>query len=436
MTRPALQPDRLARPSPALNSAQPAVPDSDAGAATANAQQLASAFAQFNQLSEQLSATYQAMEQRVGELNSELHTVAEQRLAELSEKERLAARLQGLLALLPAGVVVLDGAGRISEANPAALDLLGEPLVGERWSAVIERAFAPRSDDGHEISLRDGRRISLDTRSLEAEPGQLLLLTDQTETRALQQRLSRHQRLSEMGRMLSSLAHQIRTPLAAATLYASHLAELGEHSQLAPAKIRRFAGKILDRLNHLERQVRDMLTFIRGDVQRSEILSASELAERLEAASEAAIAMAGAACTLHLNDAGAQVLCHSDSVLGALTNLVENGLQAAGRDARIEIELQADRDWLSIVITDNGPGLDAAAAARLQEPFFTTKPQGSGLGLAVVRAVAEAHQGYFELANHPAGGARACLRLPRWHSGDGARSMPSNPSIEQQREVR
>lgn len=399
---------------PNQNPMRPGV-TADAAPGIGAPEQLASAFALFNDLSEQLSCTYRAMEERVGELNSELHTVAEQRLAELRENERLTSRLRGLLALLPAGVMVLDGAGRITEANPAALELLGEPLVGERWSAVIGRAFAPRSDDGHEISLHDGRRVSLATRSLDAEPGQLILLTDQTETRALQQRLSRHQRLSEMGRMLSSLAHQIRTPLAAATLYAGHLAEVTEQRQLAPAKIRRFASKILDRLNHLERQVRDMLIFIRGDVQRSEVLTAEELAERLEAASEAAIALAGAACTLHLSDPAAQVLCHSDSVLGALTNMVENGLQAAGADARIEIELGSDREWLRIAVSDSGPGLDRATLARLEEPFFTTKPQGSGLGLAVVRAVAEAHRGHFELANAPAGGGRACLYLPRWY---------------------
>src|SRR5690606_6596608 len=105
--------------------------------------QLSSAFELFNELSEQLSETYRAMELRVGELNRELHDVAEQRLRELQEKERIAARLQSLLALLPAGVVVLDGSGRVAEANPAAMELLGEPLEGERWLSVIARCFAP-----------------------------------------------------------------------------------------------------------------------------------------------------------------------------------------------------------------------------------------------------------------------------------------------------
>ena len=70
----------------------------------------------------------------------------------------------------------------------------------------------------------DGRRIHIRTLAMADQPGQLILLTDMTETRALQAKLSQHERLSAMGRMVASLAHQIRTPVAAANLYAAHLA--------------------------------------------------------------------------------------------------------------------------------------------------------------------------------------------------------------------
>ena len=125
------------------------------------------------------------------------------------------------------------------EANPAACELLGEPLVGELWRQVIARSFAPRKDDGHEISLRDGRRLSIATRSLDAEPGQLVLLNDLTETRRLQDQLARHERLSSLGRMVASLAHQIRTPLSAAMLYAGHLADAEKIAQRNPPALRR-----------------------------------------------------------------------------------------------------------------------------------------------------------------------------------------------------
>ena len=372
-----------------------------------------SALAWFASLSEQLSDSYQAMAERVGQLDEALQGLADQRLRELQERERLAARLQSLLSLLPAGVVVLDGSGRISEANPAAEGLLGRPLVGRRWAEVIEQAFVPRGDDGHEISLRDGRRVSLATQPLEAEPGQLLLLTDLTRTRALQQRLARHQRLSEMGRMVSALAHQLRTPLAAAMLYAGQLAEAGT-TALPPDQVQRFGERIVERLQHLENQVHDMLTFVSGDVRPGEVTTAAVLARRLEQALEGVLTRAGAQCSLWVDDPEARVLCHGDSVLGALGNLVDNALQAAGSGARIEISLAADDRWLHLEVGDNGPGLQGACARRLEEPFHTTRAQGCGLGLAVVRSVAQSHRGQFELADAVGGGARARLSLPLW----------------------
>ncbi len=177
---------------------------------------LEQAFSLFNQMSTQLNDSYSLLEARVTELKGELAVVSAQRMAELAEKERLANRLQNLLDLLPGGIIVIDSQGIVSEANPAARELLGQPLVGELWRQVIARCFAPREDDGHEISLKDGRRLSISTRSLDAEPGQLVLLNDLTETRLLQDQLARHERLSSLGRMVASLAHQIRTPLSAA----------------------------------------------------------------------------------------------------------------------------------------------------------------------------------------------------------------------------
>jgi two-component system sensor histidine kinase FlrB len=199
-------------------------------------QGLEQAFALFDQVSTQLNQSYSMLEARVSELKGELAVVGAQRMAELNEKERLANRLQNLLALLPGGVIVIDDQGLVREANPAACELLGEPLLGQLWRQVIARSFAPRKDDGHEVSLRDGRRLSIATRSLDAEPGQLVLLNDLTETRRLQDQLARHERLSSLGRMVASLAHQIRTPLSAAMLYASHLAE--DDRELAPAASR------------------------------------------------------------------------------------------------------------------------------------------------------------------------------------------------------
>jgi two-component system sensor histidine kinase FlrB len=401
--------------STALLSSVPANAVALAGRA-ASAAQLASAFELFNELSTQLADTYREMETRVGELNAELHSVAEQRLRELQEKERLAARLQGLLSLLPAGVVVLDPFGRVAEANPAAIELLGEPLTGQLWRVIIDRSFAPQSDDGHEISLRDGRRISIATRSLDGEPGQLLLLTDLTETRALQQNLARHQRLSEMGRMMSSLAHQIRTPLAAAMLYAGHLCD----RELSGEQIKRFSHKVLDRLVHLEQQVRDMLIFVRGDAKLTDTVTTQQLLDALQEAMETPLATRNAHCTIENSCPDEAIHCNRETVIGALMNLINNALQATEKGAHLQLHCALINDRISIAVKDNGPGFGPEVAAQLNEPFYTTKAQGTGLGLAVVRAIAEAHHGEFQISSELGRGTRAELLLPLWTSNSAA----------------
>ncbi|WP_280042193.1 PAS domain-containing sensor histidine kinase [Pseudomonas sp. Hg5Tf] len=364
------------------------------------------AFALFDQVSSQLSESYNLLEARVTELKGELAVVSAQRMAELAEKERLANRLQNLLDLLPGGVIVIDGQGRVREANPAACDLLGEPLVGELWRQVIARSFAPREDDGHEVSLRDGRRLSIATRSLDAEPGQLVLLNDLTETRHLQGQLARHERLSSLGRMVASLAHQIRTPLSAALLYASHLAE-----QSLPLETQqRFAGSLKERLHELEHQVRDMLVFARGELPLTDRVTPKALFQSLQQAAQAHVQGHAVRwqCDSHLGE----LLCNRDTLVGALLNLIENALQASGEPARLKVHLYRRGAVLRLCVSDAGAGIDSTLLARLGEPFLTTKATGTGLGLAVVKAVARAHQGTLEIRSRPGRGTCAVVTLP------------------------
>jgi two-component system, sensor histidine kinase FlrB len=367
---------------------------------------LEQAFLLFNQMSNQLSDSYSLLEARVTELKGELAVVSAQRMQELAEKELIANRLQNLLSLLPGGVIVIDGHGMVREANPAACDLLGEPLVGVLWRHVIARSFAPREDDGHEVSLKDGRRLSIATRSLDAEPGQLVLLTDLTETRHLQDQLARHERLSSLGRMVASLAHQIRTPLSAALIYASHLTE----QELPVATQQRFAGRLKERLHELEHQVRDMLVFARGELPLTDRLTPVALFDALQAAAQTHVQDMPVRWQCNSHDG--ELLCNRDTLVGALLNLIENAVQASAGKARLKIHLYSRGDTLRLCISDSGTGISAATLARMGEPFFTTKTTGTGLGLAVVNAVSRAHQGQLSFRSRPGRGTCAMVTLP------------------------
>ncbi|ARA80451.1 PAS domain-containing sensor histidine kinase [Pseudomonas ficuserectae] len=369
-------------------------------------QGLEQAFSLFNQMSAQLTDSYGLLEARVTELKGELAHAGAQRLQELAEKERLANRLQNLLDLLPGGVIVIDGMGVVREANPAAIDLLGQPLLGMLWRHVISRCFAPREDDGHEVSLKDGRRLSIATRSLDAEPGQLVLLNDLTETRHLQEQLARHERLSSLGRMVASLAHQIRTPLSAAMIYASHLTE----QELPVETQQRFAARLKDRLHELEHQVRDMLVFARGELPLTDRLTPVALFQALQNA--AVTHVQGVPVRWQCDSIEGELLCNRDTLVGSLLNLIENAVQASAGRTLLKVHVYSRGNVLRICFSDNGSGMDKTALARIGEPFFTTKTTGTGLGLAVVTAVSRAHQGGVHYLSRVGRGTCAIVSLP------------------------
>ena len=368
--------------------------------------ELHEAFELFNRMSQQLSSSYELLETRVADLTQELNTVSAQRMQELAEKEEIAERLESLLNVLPGGVIVLDARGYIREANPAAREMLGEPIEGIRWVEIIRRSFCPQKDDGHEISTKDGRRISIATRSL-AEDGQIILLTDQTETRRLQSELSRHERLSALGQMVSALAHQIRTPLSAAMLYAGHLSG----GALSIEQQATFSSKLVKRLNHMERQVQDMLVFVKGDIPLNDLVTCADLQQGVEEEIEVLLASNSVECRWYNQCPTHLLRCHKDALIGAVLNLVNNAAQAGCHAINIRLALSGEAQ-IRLCVEDDGPGIDDELLASVRDVFVTTKAQGTGLGLSVVDSVAQRHGGSFRLNSKLGEGTRACLELP------------------------
>lgn len=360
--------------------------------------QLEDAFQVFNQVSEQLADSYQQLQQQVLQLNNELASARDERLIQLAEKERLANRLSQLLDALPAGVVVLDGEGLIQQLNPAAHQLLGPDNVGRSWDSVYRDKFA-KNQRGEEQRLLSGRLVTLTERRLEPEAGRILLLLDITETRQLQERLDRQQRLSAMGEMAAQLAHQIRTPLSSALLYISHLSR----DNLSADKRSRFAQRTRARLLHMERQINDMLAFARGGHYAPEPIGVTgmllELLQILESSRQER--------KMHVSlkdftGGDCRITGNRDALLGAVLNLANNALEHGGQEVLLELH-QPNAELLEIRVRDDGPGIPEDVQQRIFDPFFTTSNDGTGLGLAVAQAVVLSHQGQIKLLTEPKG---------------------------------
>lgn len=318
-----------------------------------------------------------------------------------------AAPADAVLDALPAALVVLDGNGRVARANPAARALLGEPLAGDEWGAVIRRCFRAAAPAADCLELAGGRWVTLATCPLGDAPGQVLLLQDVTERRTAELQRARQQRLAAMGETAARLAHQLRTPLAGAMLYVSHLTRPG----LDPAALRGIADKLLARLRQLERRLRDMLIYARGARPGAVELEAAALLDECQALMGPLARARGACLAVHRPGAELRLRGAAEALAGALQNLVANALEAgAGRIALAAAP--APGGGVRLWVEDDGPGIEPEVAARIFEPFFTTREQGSGLGLAVVEAVARAHGGRTWVVSEPGRGCRIGLDLP------------------------
>jgi two-component system sensor histidine kinase FlrB len=329
--------------------------------------------------------------------------------SEVQSLRRQSSRLEHLLKVMPAGVIVLDGRGVVRQANDQAKALLGEPLEEQIWRNIISRSFKPRADDGHEVSLVDGRRVKLSITPLENEPGQLIVITDLTETRQLQARVSHMQRLSSLGKMVASLAHQIRTPLSAAMLYAANLTR----KNLPESAAEQFAVKLTDRLKELESQVNDMLLFAKsGEEQVVSKISGQELLNAILPSAQSITGQSAQRLNIEGFDDEISLTGNLTALQGAILNLIHNASQVTPKGGDIHVRGQQVNGQLALSICDAGPGVPDSLKSKIFEPFFTTKTHGTGLGLAVVKSVVNAHSGKLTVTNLPNKGACFTLLLP------------------------
>lgn len=231
----------------------------------------------------------------------------------------------------------------------------------------------------------------------------------------LREAAERNKRLAAMGEMAAQLAHQLRTPLAAALLYAGNLEipDLPEASRLS------IAQKTVGRLKHLERLIQDTLLFARGEVLGRETFPVAELFTELAHTFEPLARSRGVEFRIEPLAGDVLLTGNRKALAGALTNLLENALQAVDAAAAGRVSLAGRRsgESIALVVADNGRGMPPDVVSRLFEPFFTTRSDGTGLGLAIARGVARAHGGGIDVLSEPGVGTEFIITLPLSEAG-------------------
>ena len=381
--------------------------------APADQEQLKLAFAAFNAASEQLSGVYQDLQHQVAQLTRELALANGELHKQLIAKENLSQQLSLLLNALPGGVIALDAQERIEQVNPAAIAILGESLVGGDWRQVTQERLSPTAIVNEWLvklqQTAQPRRIRIESSATDAAGRRILLVNDITEAYAIQEQIRRNQRLTSMGEMAANLAHQLRTPLSTALLYANHLGG----DALTPVERRKFATKTIERLHHLEHLTKDMLRFVKGEARRRERVVISDLLAELHQVIEPQITQQDLQFIVQDQSMTQALITDRQALCGAMINLLENAMQASATGGKIILASRLEGKNIILSVHDNGSGIEAALQERLFEPFFTTRAEGTGLGLAIVRGVIESMGGNVTIHSAPGEGTEFMIRLPR-----------------------
>jgi two-component system sensor histidine kinase HydH len=217
-----------------------------------------------------------------------------------------------------------------------------------------------------------------------------------------ERRFEEQRRLAALGEMSSVLAHELRNPLASLKGHAQLLAE--RLPEASPE--RRKADRIVLEAQRLEALTADLLDFSRsGPIDRRETDPAALLRTVADSLDASRIALV-------LEAAPHRWRLDPERMRQVLTNLLQNALQAAPAPAPTEARIASEGGVLVFTVRDRGPGIPEGEAERIFEPFYTTRVNGTGLGLAVAQRIVEMHGGTIAAANHPEGGAVFRVAIP------------------------
>lgn len=374
--------------------------------------QLVAAFEQFGRLSDQLQQSYQELDVRAAELTRQLASAQNERLQQLAEKEQLAHYLESLLNALPAGVLMVDEEGVINTANPAAELFLEQSLIGKKWQRVYAQQVSRHTEQ--DLYLNSGRILSLKKQPLNSSEnktnknGEIILLDDITEQRMLEGLADRQERLAAMGQMAAGLAHQLRTPLASAVLYASQLNQFTEDNP----REKKAVEKIRTCMRYLEKLINDMLMYAKGGEFSEQKFLLNDLLVTFNSRIETNIRENNVQLKIISQIENIKLTGSLDALVSVLINLVENAVQACVENCEIELEVYQQTDYLILAVKDNGPGLSAQDQTKIFQPFFTQRKGGTGLGLAVAQSIVQAHHGDLLVRSQLAKGSSFFVCLP------------------------
>jgi two-component system sensor histidine kinase HydH len=344
-----------------------------------------------------------------------------------------------LIARLPVGVIATDGRGRITTWNQAIAQLTGQgrseatgrrpqEVLPERLAAFFqeeETGLLAGGDETREITVRlllGGRRCELLCHLLsivdsqQQYMGKVLLISDVTEIRSLEQRMRESERLAAVGRMAGGVAHEVRNPLSSI----KGLALLLKNKFPAGSKEQSTAELLIQETERMNRTITEMLSFTRPATLNLQQIDLAQLLERSLELIRAEAADNAITTSFDVEVGLLPVLGDVDRLQQVMMNVLINAMQAMEDGGTIAITLKNLQAGgvVELRIHDTGPGIAPDLLSQVFYPYFTTKQGGTGIGLAISQKIIADHGGSIELESEPGKGTTVIVQLPVFQGDD------------------
>jgi PAS domain S-box-containing protein len=390
-----------------------------------------------------MTASMQGVIQKLREQEKELERLHRIEKERAEHTERLS---EEVTRNMPAGLVVVNALGNIATSNPAAEQALGiHALAFRRYSEALgessdltklvsqclaEGKIFRREQVNHTAPAGDIRRLGVTIspirRGNEKVSGAICLLSDLTELAALQEQIELKKHLAALGELSAGIAHEFKNALATISGYAQMIRAEASEPELSD-----HAERILDQTRSITHVVTEFLKYARPLAISDEVVDLRTVVDRV--VTEVGEGLPNV--EVHSEGQFRNVAGDEGLLKQALLNLARNAAEACGsaNGGRVTLTGESvrtsDIDFQRITVSDNGPGIAGDALQQLFRPFFTTKPQGTGLGLAVVQKIVVQHGGQVEARNRLEGGAAFIVTLPEGRRGAEAVEL-KNDSVE------
>lgn len=370
---------------------------------------LAAAFEVFTKTTQTMEESFRRLEDRIRELDREL-----------AEKNRELALtsdyLNYILQSMSDGVVAVDIDGVVTTFNAAASEILGfspEEAVGRPFKEVFGREFAVgRGRRVTELCTKDGKKVPVSEKDAPVSDrsgqriGSVKVFQDLTEVEALREQVRRKDRLAAIGEMAATVAHEIRNPLGGIRGFAALLARDLD----ADDPRSRLVAKILQGAKDLDGVVGQLLEYTRPLQLRMRTVSCAAV---VNAAIEYVDLESKAVTIRNSLPEDLCVVADPDLLRQVMLNVILNAVQSIEANGEVEVFGEADRDWVTVAVRDTGCGMTPEQLQKVFSPFFTTKEQGTGLGLALATKIVEAHGGSLKAQSAWGKGSTFRVRIPR-----------------------